>query len=186
MIKELETVASIRNLVDRKKYFMSILTRETEKMGTHPVVVGGTAVDFYTNGLFPSRDIDLIGSRKTIGEILEKEFGFSRVGRHWVNERIGIFVEVPSDHLSGDRDKVTVIRFGNLKLYVIGIEDLIIDRLNACVYWKSDTDCKQAEFMFRYYYSRMDLNYLNLRAKNEGHVETLKILQLKISQPRFP
>ena len=99
MIKELETVASIRNLVERKKYFMSILTRETEKKGKHPVVVGGSAVDFYTNGLFPSRDIDLIGSRKIIGEILEKECGFSRVGRHWVNERIGIFVEVPGDHL---------------------------------------------------------------------------------------
>ncbi len=180
MIKELETVASIRNLVDRKKYFMSILTRETEKMGTHPIVVGGSAVDFYTNGLFPSRDIDLIGSRNIIGEILEKKFGFSRAGRHWINEQIGIFVEVPGDHLSGDSDKVTVIRIGKLKLYVIGIEDLIIDRLNACVHWKSDTDCKQAEFMYRYYYSRMDLSYLNLRAKNEELVGMLRELQLKI------
>lgn len=176
MISELEKVASIRNLVERKKYFMAILTRETEKMGMYPVVVGGTAVDIYSNGLFQSRDIDLVGDRTILKEILEKKFGFGRTGRHWVNERIGIFVEVPNDHLEGDKNKVTVIRIGNLKLYVVGIEDLIIDRLNACVYWKSDKDCKQAEYLYRYYYKRLDLNYLNKMAKIEGHVDKLSQL----------
>ncbi|SNQ61021.1 hypothetical protein [Candidatus Methanoperedens nitratireducens] len=61
-------------------------------------------------------------------------------------------MEVPGDHLAGNRDKVTTIKVGNLKLYVIGIEDLIIDRLAACSEWKSDTDCKQAHYMLRYYF----------------------------------
>ncbi len=55
---------------------------------------------------------------------------------------------------------------------LLSLKDLIIDRLNACVHWKSDKDCKQAEFMFRYYYSRMDLNYLYLRAKKEEHIKS--------------
>ena len=180
MILELEKIASIKNLVDRKKYFMSVLTRESEKMGTHPVVVGGTAVDIYSNGLFQSRDIDLVGDRTVLKEILEKKFGFNRTGRHWVNERLGIFVEVPTDYLAGDKNKVTVIKIGGLKLYVVGIEDLIIDRLNGCMYWNYDRDCKQAEYLFRYYYKRLDLNYLNNVANKAGLADKLKELLRKV------
>ena len=176
---EFEKTASIANLVDRKKYFMTLLTREVEMFGRttkSPVVVGGTAVDIYTKGLFPSRDIDLIGDRKIIGEILEKKFGFARAGRHWVNERMGIFIEVPGDYLSGDKNKITTIWVGSLKLYMIGIEDLIIDRLNACAHWKSDMDCKQADYMLRYYGKRLDIRYLNQKATIEGVASILRKL----------
>lgn len=173
MLEELKKIASIENLVDKKAYFMSLLTQEAEKRNTRPIVVGGSAVDFYTEGIFPSYDIDLIGDRKIIGEILENIFGFKRSGRHWINEQIGIYVEVPGDHLAGNRDKVTTIKVGNLKLYVIGIEDLIIDRMAACSEWKSDTDCKQAQYMLRYYHSKIDFDYLDKKAKDEG---LLKIL----------
>jgi hypothetical protein len=174
---ELEKTASIANLVDRKIYFMTLLTREvgmSGRAGKSPVVVGGTAVDIYTRGLFPSRDIDIIGDRKVIGGILEKKFGFARAGRHWVNERIGIFIEAPGDHFSGDKNKITTIWVGSLKLYIIGIEDLIIDRLNACVRWKSETDCDQARYMFRYYRDRLDFAYLEKKAKDEGILKALR------------
>ncbi len=176
MLEELKKIASIENLVDKKAYFMSLLTQEAEKRNTRPIVVGGSAVDFYTEGIFPSHDIDLIGSRKIIGEILENTFGFKRSGRHWINEKIGIYVEVPGDHLAGSRDKITTIKVGNLKLYVIGIEDLIIDRMAACSEWKSETDCKQAYYMLRYYHSRIDFDYLDKKAKDEGLSKILKKL----------
>ena len=172
----MEKIASIENLVDKKAYFMSLLTREAEKRNTRPVVVGGSAVDFYTEGIFPSYDIDLIGSRKIIGGILENTFGFKRSGRHWIDERSGIFVEVPGDHLAGSKDKITTITIDGLKVYVIGIEDLIIDRMAACSEWKSDTDCKQAYYMLRYYQDRIDFKYLNEKAKHEGLLSVLRKL----------
>ena len=176
MLEELKKIASIENLADKKAYFMSLLTREAEKRNTRPVVVGGSAVDLYTEGIFPSHDIGLIGDRKTIRGILEDTFCFKRSGRHCVNEQIGIYVEVPGDHLAGDRDKITTIKVGNLKLYVIGIEDLIIDRMAACSEWKSDTDCKQAYYLLRYYHSRIDFDYLDKRARDERLLKTLKEL----------
>jgi predicted nucleotidyltransferase len=176
MIEELDKIASIENLVDKKAYFMSLLTREAEKKNIRPIVVGGSAVDFYTEGIFPSYDIDLIGSRKVIGEILERKFGFNRSGRHWINEQIGIFVEVPGDRLAGNLDKVTTIKVNELKVYVIGIEDLIIDRMAACSEWKSDTDCKQAQYLLTYYHGRIDFNYLNTKAKDEGLLKMIKKL----------
>jgi len=177
MLEEMEKIASIENLVDKKAYFMSLLTREAEKRNTRPVVVGGSAVDFYTEGIFPSYDIDLIGSRKIIGGILENTFGFKRSGRHWIDERSGIFVEVPGDHLAGSQDKITTISIDGLKVYVIGIEDLIIDRMAACSEWKSDTDCKQAYYMLKYYQNRIDFKYLNEKAKQEGLLSVMKKLR---------
>lgn len=65
---------------------MGLLTREAERSGVQPIVVGGSAVDIYTEGIYPSHDIDLVRYRKIIGEILENVFNFKPSGRHWINE----------------------------------------------------------------------------------------------------
>ena len=174
IIPELQKISSIENLVDKKIYFMGLLTQEVEKRKSRPIVVGGSAVDFYTEGIYQSMDIDLVGNRKIIGEVLESIFNFKPSGKSWFNEQIGLSVEIPDSRLAGDKDKVTVIRIENLKVYVIGIEDLIIDRINACVHWKSQTDCNQAQYMIRYYRDRLDFEYLENKAKDEG---TLKVLR---------
>ncbi|MCZ7393013.1 MAG: DUF6036 family nucleotidyltransferase [Candidatus Methanoperedens sp.] len=155
---------------------MGLLTQEAEKRNVQPIVVGGSAVDFYTEGIYPSHDIDLVSNRKIIGEILENVFNFKPSGRHWINEQIGLSVEIPGNRLAGDKDKVTVIRIENLNVYVIGIEDLIIDRLNACVHWKSETDCDQAMLMIRYYRDRLDFRYLEEKAEDEGILMALRKL----------
>ena len=155
---------------------MGLLTQEAEKRKVQPIVVGGSAVDFYTEGIYPSYDIDLVSNRKIIGEILENVFKFKPSGRHWINEQIGLSVEIPSNHLAGDKDKLMVIRIENLSVYVIGIEDLIIDRINACVHWKSETDCSQAKYMIRYYRNRLDFGYLEEKAKDEGILKALRKL----------
>jgi len=84
---------------------------------------------------------------------------------------------VPGDHLAGSKDKITTITIDGLKVYVIGIEDLIIDRMAACSEWKSDTDCKQAYYMLRYYQNRIDFKYLNEKAKQEGLLTVLRKLR---------
>ena len=153
---------------------MGLLTREAAKRNIKPIVVGGSAVDIYTEGIYPSHGIDLVSNRKIIGEILENIFNFRPSGRIWINEKIGFSVEVPSNHLAGDKDKITVVRIGDLSVYVIGIEDIIIDRINACVSWNSQTDCNQAMYMIKYYRTRLDFRYLEEQAKKEGVFEELK------------
>ncbi|MCX9085229.1 MAG: hypothetical protein OIN87_10590 [Candidatus Methanoperedens sp.] len=169
--------------MDKKAYFMSLLTRETEQKNVKPVVVGGSAVDFYTNGVFQSNDIDIIGSRKIIGETLENIFGFKRSGRHWIDEQIGIFVEVPGDHLAGSKDKITTMTVEGEKVYIIGIEDLIIDRMAACQEWKSETDCRQAQYLLRYYRDRIDFEYLTEKAKHESLTKTFNSMSKSQGTP---
>ncbi len=176
MMPKLERIASIENLADRKIYFMSLLTREAEKRNVQPVVVGGSAVEFYTEGIYPSYDIDLVGNRRIIGEILEETFDFEPSGRHWINEQIGLYVEIPSSHLAGDKNKITTIRVENQPVYVLGLEDLIIDRIKACVYWESRTDYEQARFLLRQYKNRLDFEYLEKKTRAEGLLRVLKRL----------
>lgn len=171
-----QKVRDIQNPVDKKAYFMSLLTKEAEKRNLQPIIVGGTAVDIYTEGIFQSKDIDLVGNRKLIGEILESSFGFRPHGRHWINEDLGIFIEIPDSHLAGDKERLTTIRIGHSHVYVIGIEDLIIDRLNGCVSWKSETDCKQAEYLIRLYREKIDFVYLKDKARAEGILKKLRVL----------
>lgn len=176
MIVELQKIASIENIVDRKIYFLGLLTRECEKKGFRPIVVGGSAIEFYTEGIYSSYDIDLIGPRRLIGKILEEEFGFKPSGRHWINEEIELFVEIPNSYLTGDKSKITTIKIKDLVVYLLGLEDLILDRIRACIHWKSLTDCEQAKFLLKEYQSRLDLEYLEKKAKEEGELRVLKRL----------
>ena len=183
MIDELDKIENITSIIDRKLFFIGLLTRETEKKGFRPIVVGGSAVEFYSEQIYTSLDIDLIGNRKVIGEILKSKFGFETSGRHWINEQMGLFVEVPGSNLAGDENKLTRIDLKILSISiplsvsVIGIEDLILDRMRACIYWKSETDCEQARFLLKAYKNRIDLEYLKETAKRE---EDRKVIELLI------
>ncbi|MBP7864572.1 MAG: hypothetical protein KA419_01375 [Acidobacteria bacterium] len=67
--------------------------------------------------------------------------GFRREGRHWVQEGWNIAVKCPAADLAGEDALREEIDLGEgLGLYVIGLEDLLIDRLNAWVHWKSAVD----------------------------------------------
>ena len=51
-----------------------------------------------------------------------------------------------------------------LRCTIIGIEDLIIDRLNACKHWKSEIDCEMATLLVNRYVAELDWTYLERKA----------------------
>ncbi len=61
-----------------------ILAEISEKLPKNkkPILVGGSAVEFYTRGTYKSLDIDLLADREALEKVLEK-MGFSKIGRHW-------------------------------------------------------------------------------------------------------
>ena len=50
-------------------------------------------------------------------------------------------------------------------MFVIGFEDLIIDRLNAFVHWKSVSDYEQALKIYLNHHQDLDQKYLGKQAK---------------------
>jgi len=133
-----------------------------------PILVGGSAVELYTRGRATSLDLDLIGDVSKIAPILLGQ-DFKRTGRHFHKGRI--YIEIPSDTLQGE--KSVVFEYNGKKIRVISVVDLIIDRLCGCKFWKSEYDCEHARMLFASYMNKLDIEYLNERARAEDVSELL-------------
>ncbi len=142
-----------------------------------PILVGGSAVELYTKGAYRSYDIDVL-AKESLEPVLE-EMGFVREGRFFINPSMPeISLEIVG---SSTKEKVETIKLLGEKEYdvrIISVEDLAIDRLNACKFWKSNLDCELVRLLLRGYYKKMDRGYLEDRAREEG-VKKLLDKQLK-------
>ena len=65
--------------------------------------------------------------------------GFQRSGRHWVNEEHELFLEFPATALE-EGETAATIEVGKYSVLVIGLEELIVDRLAAWSFWNSEID----------------------------------------------
>ncbi len=163
-----QVLATLEDPIKRRLAFVALLTEACVARGwPAPVVVGGHAVEFYTAGGYTTMDIDLVSESEPLSGILG-EWGFSREGRHWIDEELGLVVEAPGARLDpGQREHLTEVKAAGLTAYVLGIEDLVVDRLAACVHWSSDDDWDLAAALLEAHRDRIDEEYLRQRAAAE-------------------
>lgn len=161
----------IRDTADpltKRLLFIGLLTKELEPENIKPIIIGGNAVEFYTAGGYATYDIDVVAPSEPLDKVLRK-WGFDKVGRHWINEKLDIIIEAPAFALDKEeqREKLYEVEIDNLKVYILGIEDLIIDRLNAYVHWKSQDDRIWAKELLVLHSREIDWDYLDRRAREE-------------------
>ncbi len=177
--KELETAAKVQDPLKRNLLVLGIITKGLGKYRPRPVLVGGRAVEFYTLGEYRTFDNDLVCRHLEELKILLKELGFERTGRHWYLEKTDTAIETPSTYLSGDEKLVKRVRIGKYVVSVIGIEDLVVDRLNACIHWRSELDCEQATALIATHFDEINWDYLRDRARKSGTKRKLEELVKK-------
>ena len=66
-----------------------------------------------------------------------------------------------------------------LQCKIIGIEDLLIDRMNACKYWKSEVDCEMVELLIRKYAEELNWKYLEKKAEMPENNVLAELLELR-------
>lgn len=157
-----ETEAPLR----RQLLLLAVITLLLRRRGKPaPVLVGGCALSYYSREVYFTADIDLAyADRDVLDEVL-RELGFSREGRYWVNRELDLMVEVPTSSLAGEEAHRETVELGEgLECTVLGIEDLLIDRMNACRHWKSEADCEMVELLVARYGREIDWDYLLQRA----------------------
>src|SRR6056297_2769182 len=170
--KEIESILNeeIDDFSKKIKIIAVLTSALKENLNITPVVVGGQAVEFYTGGGYATMDVDIIceSSTKKIGGIIEK-LGFYKDNKYWIldSDRIDLAIETPSGPLAGSVDKLLELEIGRHTAYLIGIEDIIIDRLNAYVYWKEKWQEEWILGMMVSNYEDIDFEYLNKRAGEE-------------------
>ncbi|GBC93822.1 hypothetical protein HRbin15_02324 [bacterium HR15] len=154
--------------LEKKLLIVGELTRYLASEGIRPIIVGGTAVEIYSAGEYQTYDVDLVvAQRERAIQVLEA-MGFQRVGRVWHYPYWDTVVEIPGVHLAGDIARVNLVDIDGYHVYCIGLEDLLIDRLNAAVYRGSREDHRWVATLLRAYQNELDLEYLRTRAGEEG------------------
>jgi len=175
--KEFSHLEEIGSPFKKRLYFAGILTKYLEKKKIKPIVVGGNAVEFYTLGSYATEDLDIVAEGYEEMKTLLEEWGFEKIGRLWVNLKLGIEVDIVSDSLAGDYTRISEVEVEKTKVYIIGIEDIIIDRLNAWVWWNSEEDGKWAQQILKLHKREIDEKYLEKRAREEGTLKELRRLE---------
>lgn len=177
----LESVKEETDPLTKRLLFMGLLTKELEPEKVRPIIVGGNALEFYTAGGYATGDIDVVAPSEPIDKIL-RGWGFDKEGRHWVSDELGIVIEAPAFSLDNQEqyEKIYEIEIEGLRVYIIGIEDLIIDRLCAFVHWKSLDDKFWAKELIVLHMDELDWDYLKKRAKEEEVLNALLELKKEI------
>lgn len=177
----LDRAKDISNLLDRRMWVLAVITQAVADLGVRPIVVGGSAVELYTLQDYATHDVDVVMPvSPEIAVVLEK-LGFGREGRYWVHKDTDVLLEMPSDSLAGDLDRVARVEIDDMCVYIIGIEDLVIDRLNACKHWQSQEDCRWAERLVDIHFRTLDWPYLERRAEEEKTIDVLEAIRRKLS-----
>lgn len=94
-----------------------------------PVVVGGTAEEFWGGHEYHETDLDLVGHLTPEHRANLKALGFEQRGREWVREGTPFVIEFPDTRLDGDDKRIETRRVGGGSVRIIGLDDLYIDRL---------------------------------------------------------
>ncbi|RIV28106.1 UbiD family decarboxylase [Alicyclobacillaceae bacterium I2511] len=161
---------------ERSLKAIAVITWVLEKVNLHPIVVGGKAVEIYTTGSYTTMDVDLVVSGRHLVQEALSQLGFQQEPdrRHWYHSGLHLPIEIPDSILEGSQQRVMDVDVDGYTLHVIGVEDLILDRLRAAVHWKSLTDQEWAEFLLAAHWESIDLNYLeNEASRPENDVRDL-------------
>ena len=165
--KRLDEVKELDSSLDRRIEVLAILTDVLSKEGITPVLVGGAAVEFYTLGGYATKDMDVIMPSSASVSSSMIALGFRKEGRFWISDDLDVVLEAPSGPLAGDPERILRSKVNDMSAYIIGVEDLIIDRLNAFVHWQSTNDRRWAARLMAMLRDSIDWDYLEWRARED-------------------
>ena len=179
--KILEIIQKMESPLKKQLLVVGLLTRLLKEMNKPaPVIIGGCALSYYSREIYFTSDIDLAYSDREALDRVLKGIGFKKEGRYWVNENLKVVIEAPASNLVVEDSPLEVVELGEgLQCFVIGIEDLMIDRLNAFKHWKSEIDRELVELLVRRYRDELDWSYLEKKAVLPENDTLSEILELK-------
>lgn len=163
----LQSLRDVENPLELQLRVAAVLSTLLREYG-EPVVVGGSAVSFYTGGAYLSRDVDLVteADGRVLRQLLQA-VGFQRRGGAWVHGELDVVVDFPAPPLAGDPARAVRVHTQDGPVTVIGLEDLLVDRLNAAVHW-GDSEAREWCVTMLAAHPDADTEYLRRRAQEEG------------------
>lgn len=178
-LERMASLAGEQDSLKRRLIALGLLARELEGAQIEPILVGGAALEFYTAGGYATKDVDLALPLSPRVDEAFARLGFEKEGRYWYREDLDLLFEAPApEGLPGEDAPRTEIEVEGLRVVVIGVEDLLLDRLRAAVHWQSLDDGRWARRLATLYFEDLDLDYLGAKvaADEKERVELEAIL----------
>lgn len=132
---ELAHAASLKNPTEKSIHIAAIIAEALRKINQDSVLVGGAAIEFYTQGAYSTSDIDMITEEGPELITTMKDLGFEKLGKDFVHQKLNIYIEFPGRNLQNNEESI-LIKVKDKTLPIISIEDLIVNRLCAFKFWK--------------------------------------------------
>ena len=167
----------------------ALVADHLKQRGISVVLVGGLAVEIYSENLYLTKDIDMIDISYQEPVVLCQamaEIGFSKQGRVFVNDTTDICVEFPSGPLSvGEQliTETTVFESNVGEIPILFAKDVIKDRLAAYFHWQDRPSLVQAvAVMIKHPIALNELKSFCQNESNENEFDLIR--QLLISAKR--
>lgn len=152
--------------VNERILIASMVCSLAEKFANEFVVVGGSAVEFYTAASYMTKDIDFIAKDDFQISNIMTSLGFViDEGHTWYHPDTSVIIEFPKPPLLGDINRVTEVKTEYGVTKIIGVEDIILDRLKGREFWQDNNELP--EMMLFSHYDNIDFEYLRKQAKQE-------------------
>ena len=187
--KLLKKAAAEQEKILKQLYVAAAISSAFEKKTIQAVLVGGAVVEYYTAGGHTTVDIDMIlpPLEKQEIETVMRGLGFERFEdyRHWIHPKIRIPVEFPPGPLQIGHllvQEVNEIEIEKIKLKILRIEDILLDRLVAAQEWKDPQAKVQAEMLMYAHYPDIDWPYVHQKSSQLGILQLFQKIQKKVKR----
>lgn len=138
----------------------------TKLLSKAPIVVGGTAEEYWAGGEYPPTDLDLC-PRPTPSDLKAlASVGLYKSGRHWTRDDLPVAVEFPGS--GDDIERTVIVKVSRVPILMISCEDLYLERIRqATVSWpREDVSFDGALELALTNYITMDWDYVRDRIKS--------------------
>lgn len=167
--KRVDALGAEPDRMRRRLVALGALTERLAAEGIEPILVGGCALEVYTDGGYSTGDVDLALDASPEVDAAFADLGFEKQGRFWIRPELDLFFEAPApEGLPGETAPRLELEVDGLRVVVIGVEDLLLDRLRAWVHWKSDEDGRWATRLTMLYRDELDWTYLRSQVEGEA------------------
>jgi hypothetical protein len=143
----------------------------TNLLTKKPIVVGGTAEEYWAGGEYHPTDLDLC-PRPSASDLQALEaVGLRRTGRHWTRKNLAVAVEFPGS--CEDIERTVALSVAGVSILMISCEDLYFDRVRqATVSWPhEDISFDAALEIALTNYVTMDWDYVRRRLRSAASAE---------------
>jgi predicted nucleotidyltransferase len=180
----LEALADEPDPARKRLLALGIVSDRLREAGLEPILVGGAAVEFYTAGGYATKDVDLALPHGPATDAAFADLGFEKEGRYWYREDLDLLFEAPAPAgLPGEDAPRTEVEIDGMNVVIIGIEDLVIDRLRAWIHGTSEEDGRWARRLVLLYADELDWTYLHAATANvPGEAKAVAALEREARQ----